>query len=60
MGGNSKTTLVINCSMCSYNILESISTLRFGARAKTIKNVAQINEVKSNKELLKQIELLEK
>ena len=46
--------------MCSYNILESISTLRFGARAKTIKNVAQINEVKSNKELLKQIELLEK
>ena len=37
--------------MCSYNMLETVSTLRFGSRAKTIKNVAKINEEKSNKEL---------
>lgn len=34
LGGNAKTTLVINCSMCSYNDCETLSTLRFGQRAK--------------------------
>jgi kinesin family protein 5 len=38
LGGNAKTTLIINISPSSYNELETISTLRFGARAKTIKN----------------------
>ena len=45
--------------MCSYNMQETISTLRFGSRAKTIKNTAKINEEKSTKELLKEIEVLE-
>jgi len=32
LGGNSRTTLIINCSSSSYNEFESISTLRFGTR----------------------------
>ncbi|KAG1241094.1 hypothetical protein G6F68_017025 [Rhizopus microsporus] len=42
LGGNSRTTLIINCSPSSYNEAETISTLRFGARAKTIKNKAKM------------------
>ena len=38
--------------MCSYNDKETLSTCRFGARAKTIKNNAKINEQKSVKELM--------
>jgi kinesin family protein 5 len=52
LGGNSKTTLVICCSMCSYNDKETLSTLRFGYRAKSIKNKAKVNEERSAKELL--------
>ncbi|EAS03052.3 kinesin motor catalytic domain protein (macronuclear) [Tetrahymena thermophila SB210] len=52
IGGNSKTTLIIACSMCSYNDKETISTLRFGQRAKSIKNQAKVNEEKSAKELM--------
>ena len=43
MGGNSRTALIINCSPASINCLETISTLRFGTRAKKIANVAKIN-----------------
>ncbi|KAI8647402.1 kinesin heavy chain [Parasitella parasitica] len=51
LGGNSRTTLIINCSPSSYNETESISTLRFGARAKTIKNKAKVNADLSPAEL---------
>jgi kinesin family protein 5 len=44
LGGNSRTTLIINCSPMSYNYDETVSTLRFGERAKTIKQKAKINE----------------
>jgi kinesin family protein 5 len=44
LGGNSRTTLIINCSPMSYNDSETMSTLRFGERAKTIKQKAKINE----------------
>lgn len=44
LGGNSRTTLIINCSPSSYNYEETVSTLRFGERAKTIKQKAKINE----------------
>lgn len=37
--------------MCSYNDKETISTLRFGSRAKFIKNTPIVNEKKSYKEL---------
>ena len=47
LGGNSKTTLIINCSPSFYNESETVSTLRFGTRAKSIKNQAKVNEDKS-------------
>lgn len=34
LGGNSKTTLIVTCSPAIYNISETISTLKFGVRAK--------------------------
>ncbi|KAL1922387.1 uncharacterized protein VTP21DRAFT_9926 [Calcarisporiella thermophila] len=51
LGGNSRTTLIINCSPSSFNDAETISTLRFGMRAKTIKNKAKINQELSPAEL---------
>lgn len=44
LGGNSRTTLIINCSPSAYNYDETVSTLRFGERAKTIKQKAKVNE----------------
>lgn len=43
LGGNARTTLIINCSPSSYNVVETLSTLRFGNRAKKIQNRAKIN-----------------
>lgn len=51
LGGNSRTTLIINCSPCQFNVDETISTLRFGVRAKSIKNKARINAELSPAEL---------
>lgn len=51
LGGNALTTLLIASSMCSYNDKETLSTLRFGERAKSIKNKATANVVRSAKEL---------
>ncbi|KAF2149307.1 kinesin-domain-containing protein [Myriangium duriaei CBS 260.36] len=51
LGGNSRTTLIINCSPSSYNDAETISTLRFGVRAKSIKNNAKVNQELSPAEL---------
>lgn len=51
LGGNSRTTLIINCSPCSFNMDETISTLRFGVRAKSIKNKARVNAELSPAEL---------
>lgn len=51
LGGNSRTTLIINCSPSSYNDSETLSTLRFGMRAKSIKNKAKVNAELSPAEL---------
>jgi kinesin family member 5 len=51
LGGNSRTTLIINCSPSSYNDAETLSTLRFGIRAKSIKNSARVNTELSPAEL---------
>ncbi|KAJ2931378.1 hypothetical protein H1R20_g5747, partial [Candolleomyces eurysporus] len=51
LGGNSRTTLIINCSPSSYNEAETLSTLRFGIRAKSIKNSARVNQELSPLEL---------
>ncbi|WAQ94344.1 KINH-like protein [Mya arenaria] len=44
LGGNARTTMIICCSPASYNDSETKSTLLFGQRAKTIKNVVCVNE----------------
>ena len=51
LGGNSRTTLIINCSPSSFNDAETLGTLRFGMRAKTIKNKARMNVELSPTEL---------
>lgn len=51
LGGNSKTTLLIACSPHVSNEEETLSTLRFGHRAKSIKNSVKINQHKSLEEL---------
>ncbi|XP_063715858.1 kinesin heavy chain-like isoform X2 [Symsagittifera roscoffensis] len=44
LGGNSRTTMVICVSPASFNESETRSTLLFGQRTKTIKNVVTVNE----------------
>lgn len=43
LGGNSRTSLIVNCSLSSIHSSETLSTLRFGMRAKAIQNKATIN-----------------
>jgi kinesin family protein 5 len=52
LGGNSKTTLIITCSPSPFNDLETLSTLRFGIRAKSIKNTPKINRELTVAELM--------
>ena len=44
LGGNSKTIMMANISPSSANLAETLSTLRFAQRAKSIKNRAKVNE----------------
>ena len=53
LGGNSRTTLIINCSPCQFNDQETLGTLRFGTRAKSIQNKAVANLELSTQELTK-------
>lgn len=55
MGGNSKTCLIITCSPSSFNEEETISTLRFGAWAKKIKNKPKINKESTIEELMEKL-----
>ena len=58
-GGNSKTTLIINCSPSGLNFDETLSTLRFGNRAKSIRNTPKQNKKKSAEELVNSLEKAE-
>jgi kinesin family protein 5 len=60
LGGNSKTCLIITCSPASYNEAETIGTLRFGRRAKKVKNKPKINKEVSLQELKLLLEQAEK
>ena len=53
LGGNSTTCLIITCSPSIFNESESLSTLRFGERAKKIKNKPKINKEVTVAELQK-------
>ena len=44
LGGNSKTIMIANVGPSDYNYDETISTLRYATRAKSIKNRAVVNE----------------
>ena len=55
LGGNSKTLMIATLSPASYNYDESLSTLRYAARAKLIKNKPKVNE-DSKDALLRQFE----
>lgn len=59
LGGNSRTTLIVTCSPSTMNENETISTLRFGARAKNIRNVAHINMELSPSQMKEKLEQLE-
>jgi kinesin family member 5 len=51
LGGNSKTVLIVACSPSLFNASETISTLRFGMRAKSIQNKVTVNQTRSTEEL---------
>lgn len=51
LGGNSKTVLIVAVSPSSFNANETIATLRFGNRAKSIENKVKINQTRSVEEL---------
>ena len=54
LGGNYKTSLIVSCSPHSYNIEETISSLQFAQRVKTIKNNVKVN-IKYSYEQLQQM-----
>uniref|UniRef100_A0A803K2I0 Kinesin-like protein n=1 Tax=Xenopus tropicalis TaxID=8364 RepID=A0A803K2I0_XENTR len=44
LGGNAKTVMVANIGPASYNVEETLTTLRYSNRAKNIKNKPRVNE----------------
>jgi len=60
LGGNAKTCLIITASPSMYNAAETLSTCRFGIRAKSIKNNAKVNKQVTLAELKLVISKLEK
>ncbi len=59
LGGNARTALIITCSPAKDNEDETTSTLRFGQRAKAIKNKAKVNKDETMAEIKKKCELQE-
>ncbi|GKT31548.1 Kinesin heavy chain [Aduncisulcus paluster] len=51
LGGNSRTVVIVACSPSPFNATETLSTLKFAARAKTIKNKPEINKELSVSEM---------
>ncbi|XP_035614746.2 kinesin-like protein KIF3B isoform X3 [Oncorhynchus keta] len=44
LGGNARTVMVANIGPASYNVEETLTTLRYSNRAKNIKNKPRVNE----------------
>jgi len=59
LGGNSKTRLVLACSNAVDDIEETLSTLRFGARAKKMTNAVSVNAVLTRSELERRLAVAE-
>lgn len=59
LGGNSKTCLIITCSPHPFNEQETLGTLRFGTRARNIKNQAKVNREYTVAELKKLLDKAE-
>jgi len=57
LGGNCKTTMMAMISPCQDAFSESLSTILFAKRAKTIKNQAKVNEDLDNKTLIRKYEM---
>lgn len=60
LGGNSRTSLIVNCSPATSCTSETISTLRFGTRAKNITNTVHVNRELSIEQLKARVLYLEK
>ena len=60
LGGNSRTSLIVNCSPATSCVSETISTLRFGTRAKNITNTVHVNRELSVDQLKARVVYLEK
>lgn len=54
LGGNSKTAMVATVSPAGSNVEESLSTLRYAQQARTIINVAKVNE-DTNAKLIREL-----
>lgn len=59
LGGNSRTALIITASPHPYNEMETLSTLRFGQRARNIKNQPKVNREYTIPELKRLLEKAE-
>lgn len=60
LGGNYKTTLIVACSPSPKNIEETLNTLRFAQRAKSIRNKVTVNIKNSPENYAKLIDQLKK
>lgn len=54
MGGKTKTCIIATISPEKNNLEETISTLEYANRAKSIKNKPQINQMMTKKTLIKE------
>lgn len=58
LGGNCKTTVIIACSPAHTEVPETISTCRFGQRAKLIQSKATKNVQKADQDMKKEMEAM--
>ena len=59
-GGNSRTAMVCCMSESSWNAQESLSTLRFGERARNVQNAPRVNQERSLEQLKAMLSRAEK
>ncbi|KAF0687246.1 Aste57867_21008 [Aphanomyces stellatus] len=60
LGGNAKTHLILTCSSSNDNVDETMSTIRFGARAQQIRNSPHVNAEKDVSEYKQLVATMER